>query len=58
MSTVLNFNAGPALLPVAVLEQAQSELRDYRGRGTSIMEMSHRSPEFEAINSGAQARLL
>ena len=56
MSTVLNFNAGPAVLPPTVLEKAQAELRDYRGRGMSIMEMSHRSKEYEEINSGAEAR--
>jgi phosphoserine aminotransferase len=56
MSTVLNFNAGPAALPPPVLEQVQAELRDYRGRGMSIMEMSHRSKEYEAVNSGAEAR--
>ena len=55
MSTVLNFNAGPAALPRPVLEQVQAELLDYHGRGTSIMEMSHRSKEFEAINSRAEA---
>lgn len=55
MSTVLNFNAGPAMLPPSVLEKVQSELRDYQGRGMSIMEMSHRSKEFEAVNSGAEA---
>ena len=55
MSTVLNFNAGPAMLPPSVLEQVQRELRDYRGTGMSIMEMSHRSPEYEAINAEAEA---
>ncbi len=55
MSTVLNFNAGPAALPPPVLEQVQAELRDYQGRGMSIMEMSHRSKEFEAINASAEA---
>src|SRR5947209_19041806 len=55
MSTVLNFNAGPAMLPPSVLEQVQAELRDYKGSGMSIMEMSHRSKEFEAINSQAEA---
>jgi phosphoserine aminotransferase len=52
---LLNFNAGPALLPPPVLEQVQAELRDYQGRGMSIMEMSHRSKEFEAINDQAEA---
>ena len=55
MKTVANFNAGPAMLPPPVLEQVQAELRDYQGRGMSIMEMSHRSPEYEAINAEAEA---
>lgn len=55
MSTVYNFSAGPAALPPTVLEQARAELRDYRGCGMSIMEMSHRGKEFEAINSQAEA---
>ena len=57
MSTVLNFNAGPAMLPPTVLEKVQAELRDYRGRGMSIMEMSHRSKEYEAVNAQAEASL-
>lgn len=57
MSPVYNFNAGPAILPHAVLEQAQAELLDYQGRGMSILEMSHRSKEYEAINADAEARL-
>jgi phosphoserine aminotransferase len=57
MSSVLNFNAGPAMLPAPVLEQVQAELRDYKGRGMSIMEMSHRSKEFEAIDARAEATL-
>src|SRR5436305_14662305 len=55
MRTVFNFNAGPAMLPPAVLEQAQAELRDYQGSGMSIMEMSHRSKEYEAINAQAES---
>jgi len=54
MSSVQNFNAGPAKLPTSVLEKVQSELRDYHGSGMSIMEMSHRSPEFEEINTRAE----
>src|SRR5262245_36932991 len=54
MGKVYNFNAGPAILPQPVLEQAQQELLDYQGRGMSIMEMSHRSKEYEAINSSAE----
>ena len=52
--SVCNFNAGPAILPASVLAQVQAELRDYQGRGMSIMEMSHRSKEYEAINTRAQ----
>jgi phosphoserine aminotransferase len=55
MSTVYNFNAGPAMLPPSVLEQVQAELRDYHGCGMSIMEMSHRSKEYEAVNAQAEA---
>src|SRR5215470_12764140 len=55
MSPVYNFNAGPAMLPPPVLEQVQAELRDYRGSGMSIMEMSHRSKEYEAVNAEAEA---
>jgi phosphoserine aminotransferase len=56
MASVYNFNAGPAALPPPVLERAQAELRDYRGRGLSVMEMSHRSKEYEAVNAEAEAR--
>lgn len=56
MQRVHNFNAGPAVLPQTVLEQAQQELLDYQGRGMSIMEMSHRSKEYEAINNEAETR--
>jgi len=54
---VYNFNPGPAILPREVLQQAQAELLDYRGTGISVLEMSHRSKEFEAINSEAAALL-
>jgi phosphoserine aminotransferase len=53
----LNFNAGPATLPVPVLEQVRAELLDYRGTGMSVMEMSHRSPEFEAISDKTEKDL-
>ena len=52
-----NFNAGPAALPLAVLERMQAEMLDYRGTGMSVMEMSHRSAEFEAINDKAEKDL-
>jgi phosphoserine aminotransferase len=54
---VHNFNAGPSVLPVPVLEQAQAELLDYQGCGMSVMEMSHRSKEFEGIIQTAEADL-
>ena len=44
-----NFNAGPAAIPLPVLEQIQEELLDYRGSGMSVMEMSHRSKPFDMI---------
>ncbi len=52
---VYNFNPGPATLPLEVLHQAQQELLDYRGTGMSVMEISHRSPEFDEINNRAMA---
>jgi len=52
-----NFNAGPAALPLPVLERIREELLDWRGSGMSVMEMSHRSPEFESINAHAEAGL-
>jgi phosphoserine aminotransferase len=54
---VANFNAGPGALPLVVLERVREELLDWRGSGMSVMEMSHRSPEFESINADAEARL-
>jgi len=57
MKRVHNFSAGPAALPTEVLEQAQSELLDYHGTGRSIMEMSHRGPEYTQVNEQAKERL-
>ncbi|KAM0853013.1 hypothetical protein ACQ4PT_039928 [Festuca glaucescens] len=54
---VYNFAAGPATLPLAVLQKAQAELVDYRGSGMSIMEMSHRGKEFDAAIKKAEADL-
>ena len=54
---VFNFNPGPATLPLPVLEQAQKELLDYNGTGMSVMEISHRSKDFEAILQTAEADL-
>jgi phosphoserine aminotransferase len=52
-----NFNAGPAVLPLEVLQQAQAEMLDFKGTGMSIMEISHRSKEFEAVIEAAEADL-
>lgn len=52
-----NFNAGPAALPLPVLERMQRELLDYRGTGMSVMELSHRSAAYEAIQQEAEVRL-
>ena len=57
MKRVHNFNAGPGALPLPVLERIKEELLDWRGSGMSVMEMSHRSPEFESINAAAEAGL-
>jgi phosphoserine aminotransferase len=52
-----NFNAGPGALPLPVLERIREELLDWRGSGMSVMEMSHRSPEFESIIAAAEQKL-
>ena len=57
MSAIYNFSAGPAVLPKAVLQQAQAELLDWQGSGMSVMEMSHRGKEFMSIASKAEADL-
>lgn len=49
MGRVYNFSAGPAQLPVSVLERAQEELLSYQEKGMSVMEMSHRSSDFKKI---------
>lgn len=49
MTRIHNFNAGPAVLPVEVLEQVRDELVEFSGAGVSVMEMSHRSKTFESI---------
>jgi phosphoserine aminotransferase len=54
---VYNFNAGPGALPLSVLERIREELLDWRGSGMSVMEMSHRSPEFEGIATRAEQGL-
>jgi phosphoserine aminotransferase len=55
MSRVYNFSAGPSALPEPVLQKAAEEMLDYRGTGTSVMEMSHRSPAFDDIIKSAES---
>ncbi len=57
MSTVWNFSAGPASLPRAVLERAQSEMLDWNGSGVSVMEQSHRGKRFVDMAEQAEADL-
>jgi phosphoserine aminotransferase len=57
MARIYNFSAGPAMLPQAVLEQAAAEMLDWHGSGMSVMEMSHRGPEFIGIYEQAVADL-
>jgi phosphoserine aminotransferase len=54
---VHNFGAGPAVVPVPVLERVQAELLDYAGTGMSVMETSHRSAAFEGVIQKAEADL-
>lgn len=46
---VYNFSAGPAMLPEEVLKKASEEMLEYGSSGQSVMEMSHRSKEYQAI---------
>ena len=57
MSRAYNFSAGPATLPEPVLRQAQAELLDWHGVGASIVELSHRGPEFMQVAAAAEADL-
>lgn len=57
MDRVYNFSAGPSMLPLPVLERAASELVNYGESGMSVMEMSHRSPDYEPIIKAAEASL-
>jgi phosphoserine aminotransferase len=55
MSRVYNFSAGPAMLPEEVLKTAADQMLDYNGTGESVMEMSHRSKEYQAIIDECEA---
>lgn len=57
MARVMNFNAGPAALPLPALERAQAELLDFAKSGMSVMEHSHRGKEYEAVHDEAIALL-
>ena len=52
---IFNFNPGPSTLPLDVLRIVQEELLDYKGTGMSVMEISHRSPEYDHIHGSAMA---
>jgi phosphoserine aminotransferase len=52
-----NFSAGPACLPLQVLERAAAEMTDWQGCGMGVMEMSHRGPQFKAIIEAAERDL-
>ena len=55
MERVYNFSAGPSMLPLQVLERAAAEMVNYHDTGMSVMEMSHRSPAYDAIIKKAEA---
>ncbi len=57
MNRVYNFSAGPSMLPMPVLQRAAAEMVCYGESGMSVMEMSHRSPDYEAIIKAAEANL-
>lgn len=57
MRKVINFNAGPAMLPEEVMLKAQAEFLDWHGTGMSIMELGHRGPEFQEVAQQAEADL-
>jgi len=51
---IYNFSAGPAVLPLEVLQEAQEDMISYKGSGMSVMEMSHRSKIYDDIFEGAK----
>jgi len=57
MGRKYNFSAGPAMVPLEVLERAKAEMLDWRGSGMSVMEMSHRGKEYMSIAEQAEADL-
>jgi phosphoserine aminotransferase len=57
MSRAHNFSAGPAVLPLSVIEELASVLPEFQDTGLGLMELSHRSPAFDAVHRSAEARL-
>ena len=57
MSRAFNFSAGPATLPLEVLEEAQRDFVDYQGTGMSLLESSHRGKAYSEVHTEAQANL-
>jgi phosphoserine aminotransferase len=55
MARVYNFNAGPAVLPLEALQEAQAEFLDFKGSGMSLLESSHRGKEYDAVHAEAVA---
>lgn len=55
MNRIFNFSAGPANLPLSVLEEAQRQLVDFNGKGMSIIEMSHRSKDYDQVHMEAMS---
>jgi phosphoserine aminotransferase len=58
MNRIHNFSAGPAILPLEVLQKAQEEFVDYKGTGTSIIEKSHRGADYVEVDAKARERLV
>jgi len=52
---VYNFNPGPSTLPLDVLKKLQADLLNFENTGMSIMEISHRSPEYDKVHNDAIA---
>ena len=57
MTRTMNFNAGPSSIPLPVLERAKEEFLDFAGTGMSVLEVSHRSPEYDRVHVETQALL-
>ncbi|MCD4656587.1 MAG: phosphoserine transaminase [Planctomycetes bacterium] len=57
LKRVYNFSPGPSPLPLEILKEAQEDLLNYQDSGLSVMEMSHRSPEYSGIHQGAKDSL-